>query len=441
MVKTLRGLMVIVFMLGVGLSACNLSAPECPDMPASWAASAFMNIHITPDSTGTQVTLTWIYPGTCLPDHFRIIINDIPYMGGGVLYNEDVTPLMPGPTIVYEDGTTAVGFSWTTEETFVDGLYFWWVIPYSGDYRGESSPAYEIWITTVYPDDLIFADWWCPEENWRHEELIQPVYPANESTIHTLTPSLIWRDRNHQLTRCNAPFSMYMIFYSQETENLDLREILSTQPPGIRYPWQPGWVNPPGVSVVIGHYDVRSVNVTLTECRRTYWKIYNYFLQSDMTQIVFPTATYYFDIDPAMCEGERPPEFFIPPSESAPPMARVLEPANCRSGPSMDYQLLSILPAGNEYEIQARNTPGDSWMVFDPSINNTCWVADDLVEVVGDTGLVMVIDPDPPMLLMPTGTPASVDCSQWSTNQNACVANPTCTWQPNLHPSSPCVNK
>jgi hypothetical protein len=115
--------------------------------------------------------------------------------------------------------------------------------------------------------------------------------------------------------------------------------------------------------------------------------------------------------------------------------------ANCRAGPTTEFSILSILPVGSQYLIQARNTPGDSWMVFDPSINNTCWVADELVEVSGDTGPVMIIDPQPPGLVLPTETPASVDCSQWSSNQPACIANPSCKWDPNLHPSSPCVNK
>jgi hypothetical protein len=102
---------------------------------------------------------------------------------------------------------------------------------------------------------------------------------------------------------------------------------------------------------------------------------------------------------------------------------------------------LSVLPADGEYEIQGTNRAGDSWMVYDPSIAKACWVFGDLVEVVGDTGLVMVIDPEPPMLVLPTETPASVDCSQWSSDQPACIANPSCKWDPNLHPTSPCVNK
>jgi hypothetical protein len=126
-----------------------------------------------------------------------------------------------------------------------------------------------------------------------------------------------------------------------------------------------------------------------------------------------------------------------------PPSLRPNVDANCRSGPSLDYRLLSILPAGAEYEIQARNTPGDSWMVFDPSINAACWVYGSLVEVLGDTGLVMVIDPDPPLLELPTSTPTTqpVNCAQYNNNAQACTAQPACKWDPNNHPNSPCVNK
>jgi uncharacterized protein YraI len=126
-----------------------------------------------------------------------------------------------------------------------------------------------------------------------------------------------------------------------------------------------------------------------------------------------------------------------------PPSVRLNADANCRSGPSMDYPLLSVLPAGGEYDIQARNTPGDSWMVFDPAINAACWVYGSLVEVLGDTTQVMVIDPDPPGLVLPTSTPtnAPFNCAQYNTNQPACSAEPACKWDPNNNPNSPCVNK
>jgi hypothetical protein len=181
------------------------------------------------------------------------------------------------------------------------------------------------------------------------------------------------------------------------------------------------------------------MDIPWENCTRYYWRVRPDMAGTDSEPF---SETRSFVIQPG--------DLFCPPDLGGPPipvpvvripMARLTASANCRSGPTTEYQLLSVLPADGEYEIQGTNRAGDSWMVYDPSIAKACWVFGDLVEVVGDTGLVMVIDPEPPMLVLPTETPASVDCSQWSSDQPACIANPSCKWDPNLHPTSPCVNK
>jgi hypothetical protein len=130
---------------------------------------------------------------------------------------------------------------------------------------------------------------------------------------------------------------------------------------------------------------------------------------------------------------EIPPEFLIPHR------VLLLMDANCRSGPTTEYSLLSILPVGNQYEIQATNTPGDSWMVFDPSINNTCWVSADLVDVIGDTSLVQIIDPVPPSTPEPE-EPTPVDCSQYP-DSTSCTNNAACWWDAGVFPNGACKNK
>ena len=114
----------------------------------------------------------------------------------------------------------------------------------------------------------------------------------------------------------------------------------------------------------------------------------------------------------------------IPPEVLVPPSVRLLVDANCRSGPSLDFPLLSILPAGGQYEIEGRNTAGDSWMVFDPAIDNTCWVFGDLVEVLGDASGLMIIDPVPP------STPVPVVCSMYGLDRGSCDRDPSCWWNP-----------
>jgi hypothetical protein len=200
------GIFLAVLLLGISLSACNLEEATCTEMPASWPIEGPW-VFVHPDEAGTPVTLEWNYPGICMPDYFRIVINDFPYMGGDILYQEDVqVEAAPHPTIVFEDGTTAIRFQHTTEETFLDGWYYWWVIPYSGDYRGEVSPTSIFEVSTFWG-----RAWWCPEENWRLVVYPELVYPANGSVVHTLDTLLAWRDRNPLLTRCSVYGSWYSI--------------------------------------------------------------------------------------------------------------------------------------------------------------------------------------------------------------------------------------
>jgi hypothetical protein len=430
------GILLAVLLLGSNLSACHLDEATCTEMPASWSAPA----HTVYDAgtSGTQIHFNWYYPGTCEPDRFRIIMNDIPYIGAGLLYDEYVL-IERGSYVrtVFEDGSSAISFSWTTEETFVDGPYWWWVIPYSGDYAGERSPAFTILIDTWYPDAWEWG-YWCTEENWHLEVVPEPVYPANGSTIHTMTPTLIWRNRNPQLTRCYVPpLSRYAILYSQETDDLDLAEISLAQPGIDPFSRRSELILPPEISLAIPppSEGVRSMDITLTECNRTYWRVYLQFLQSDIeTSVVWPSEIFYFDVDPALCEGESVSEFFVPMLEVGPPTATAKEPANCRSGPTTEYPLLSILPSGNQYAVEGRNQAGDAWQIFDPGIDNTCWVFGDLVEVTGDTNQVPIIEAAP---LQPTPTDTSVpyNCAQY-TGLTCEADNHPCKWTGNV-----CVNE
>lgn len=140
------------------------------------------------------------------------------------------------------------------------------------------------------------------------------------------------------------------------------------------------------------------------------------------------------------------PEGFGPLLTAEPsllPRVRTLVEANCRSGTSLGYPILSILPAGQQYDIEARNTAGDYWRIFDPAIDSSCWVFGDLVEVSGDTSLVMIIDPEPPGLTRPSDTPAQagVDCSQYNTDPVACNNNQACWWDSSVPPNGECKNK
>lgn len=125
-----------------------------------------------------------------------------------------------------------------------------------------------------------------------------------------------------------------------------------------------------------------------------------------------------------------------------PPIATLIDDAACRSGPSMDYAIVDYLAQGLSLPISGRNPTSTWWQVYLPNLNS-CWVYEDLVDIGGDTGLVMVIDPEPPHLVLPTAThtPESVvNCAQY-TNPNTCIANPACWWDSSVPPNGVCKNK
>ena len=256
------------------------------------------------------------------------------------------------------------------------------------------------------------------------------VYPENGQMVYTLSPTLVWRNRNYQENGCWDVDLQYPL-YSQVTDELSLD--LSGFPNDV--------VPSPGVERVtldlLYHPGDRSVALNLSECKRTYWQViviapargegYAYY-------VALPSETFYFDVDPSLCEGELPPLFDLPFAMPVAPLAKTVETANCRSGPTTEYPIRSILPAETEYEIRARNQSGDSWYVYDPVIGYACWVAGDLVEVSGDTSQVPIIEAAP-LAPTPTDTPVPVNCSQY--NGLTCEAdNHPCKWTGNL-----CVNE
>ncbi len=135
-------------------------------------------------------------------------------------------------------------------------------------------------------------------------------------------------------------------------------------------------------------------------------------------------------------------EIIDPDPPNIPPMAMIQVNANCRSGPTADYQVLDILLGGAELPIQGQNRAGDSWLVEDAAIGKDCWVYGDWVDVIGDINLVMIINPDPPDLILPTATAETAfNCAQFNTNPVACDGNQACKWDSNVPPNGVCKNK
>ena len=200
-------------------------------------------------------------------------------------------------------------------------------------------------------------------------------------------------------------------------------------------------------------------------CREYFWRVASIAIVAPTDIPMLPESDFPYSIDPIeytfrgyihseftevrsfYVTGDAcpiaPPEFgpTIPDEIRTPPRVRVMIEANCRSGPTLDYPVLAILPENSEFDIIGRNEAGDSWLVLNPEISVPCWVYEDWVEVSGDTSQVEEVVPAPPDTASPTDTPEAFNCAQYNNDWQACQANSNCRWDPNGSPNSPCVSK
>jgi uncharacterized protein YraI len=139
------------------------------------------------------------------------------------------------------------------------------------------------------------------------------------------------------------------------------------------------------------------------------------------------------------------PAITLPP-EGVPgpgtPMADVKQPANCRSGPGMDYVVLDLIAQGTSLLINGRNQASTWWQVLDANIQRSCWLALNVADVSGETSGVPVIAVAPPAATdtpVPVG-PGPVNCAQYTSNTCPQHAD-ACRWDPKAAPGGKCVNK
>jgi hypothetical protein len=87
------------------------------------------------------------------------------------------------------------------------------------------------------------------------------------------------------------------------------------------------------------------------------------------------------------------------------PTASFVVGANCRAGPSTDYDAVDAVPSGQSAPIVGRNEDS-SWYLVRPSDGGSCWVSAVTVSVCGDVESVAVAGA-PPLLVPPTEPPAT----------------------------------
>jgi hypothetical protein len=108
------------------------------------------------------------------------------------------------------------------------------------------------------------------------------------------------------------------------------------------------------------------------------------------------------------------------PIQAAPPLAtpqvtpgavtlQVSVPTNCRVGPGIPYDIVTILKVGKTANVVARHGTADFWVIENPAGAGTCWVWGEHATFTGQTQN-LPIQVAPP-LATPQATPAAVTLS------------------------------
>lgn len=106
------------------------------------------------------------------------------------------------------------------------------------------------------------------------------------------------------------------------------------------------------------------------------------------------------------------PETQAPASTSSPDSSTPSNPtftfntnANCRGGPSTQYQVEASFQEGQSAQIDGRNQAQTGWWWVLRSNGAHCWVSDTTGTASGPTGNVQFVDaPPPPVVIVPTDT-------------------------------------
>jgi uncharacterized protein YraI len=116
------------------------------------------------------------------------------------------------------------------------------------------------------------------------------------------------------------------------------------------------------------------------------------------------------------CPGHYVEKVEIGPSDSTAPLVNATQNANCRNGPSLEYDIVTSLLEGQSAEITGRSADG-SWWQLDPGLgdNKACWISGSVVQVSGDVSGVVVVSAPPlpttetPTPIIPTVTASPTD--------------------------------
>lgn len=125
---------------------------------------------------------------------------------------------------------------------------------------------------------------------------------------------------------------------------------------------------------------------------------------AQVTQALYKTAT------PSPSSTPLPPTATATASPTitptyAPPVLKINENTNCRSGPGESYKVLVVLKAGQSVDIVGRGPQDSYWVVKIPGKNDTCWAWGEFASASGSTHTLAEVTPPPTATAAPPAAP------------------------------------
>jgi titin len=125
---------------------------------------------------------------------------------------------------------------------------------------------------------------------------------------------------------------------------------------------------------------------------------------AQVTQALFKTATPSPSVTPVPPTETATPSPTVTPTY-APPVLKINENTNCRSGPGENYGVLVVLKAGQTVELVGRGPQGNYWVVKIPNQTGTCWAWGEFATASGSTHTLDEMTPPPTATAAPPAAP------------------------------------
>ncbi len=124
---------------------------------------------------------------------------------------------------------------------------------------------------------------------------------------------------------------------------------------------------------------------------------------AQVTQALLKTAT------PSPSATPQPPTATATASPTvtptySPPLLKINENTNCRSGPGEAYTVLVVLKSGQSVDIVGRGPQG-YWVVKMPGKNDSCWAWGEFATASGSTHALAEVTPPPTATAAPPAAP------------------------------------